>query len=158
MIFEHKTLDEIYLQGCSVVFVAMEYWAGALNRTYLVFAKENHLSGIIVRGVSAAPLTKTAIAQWFNIHFYLSKRIIAKYSKVNLGSKEILQCNPANFRIPKASIERLDWDGTEKWGMGTVPHTGKINVYFKNGRKREFILLGSQNGLRTTSDLNRFLN
>ena len=34
----------------------------------------------------------------------------------------------------------------KKWGMGYYPHDGKVYVKTKNGKKKEFIILGSQSG------------
>ncbi len=42
--------------------------------------------------------------------------------------------------------EAVDYTPESKWGMGPIPHSGKLYLRTRAGKSREFILLGRQNG------------
>jgi hypothetical protein len=48
------------------------------------------------------------------------------------------------FFIERKSILGVEADNRQKWGMGGIPHAGRIHIRLQPGVSREFILLGSQ--------------
>jgi hypothetical protein len=40
----------------------------------------------------------------------------------------------------------VHYDSSKKWGMGSYPHDGKVHVTTKTGQKKEFIMIGEQDG------------
>jgi hypothetical protein len=52
----------------------------------------------------------------------------------------------ANFFIPSREIADVQFDSSPKWGMGGIPHAGKLNIRLSSGKSRKFILLGDAYG------------
>ncbi len=130
----------------SWTFVAMRYYFGILNRTYLVFVTDNLVCGAKVKGAIAAP--KAPDARWRNPLFYVSPDLASRYASMNAGSEEFLTYSRANFRIEKSGIRNVEFSPKPKWGMATVPYSGRIFLRMKSGKSIELILLGDQDGNR----------
>lgn len=135
-------------------FVAMEYYWAILNRTFLVLITENELIGIKVHGLigveSADPLDNllplTVDGDLENPYSYISAKYIEKIMTVDLHSNDFLRVDGANFRMRRSEIVESSYDHRKKWGMGYYPHDGKVYVKTRDGKKREFIILGSRSG------------
>lgn len=116
-------------------FVAMEYYALILNRTYVVFVAPDGLYGWKVRG---------PVATWNPLYF---QRYAAVLNDPKLMHNHDAIEKLANFRggfiIPRAEVASAEMIYKAKWGMGGVPHAGRIRLRLVSGRDREFILLGS---------------
>lgn len=116
-------------------FVAMEYYALILNRTYVVFVAPDGLYGWKVRG----PVTN-----WNPLYF---QRYVAILNDTRLmhdhDAVEKLAHLRGGFVVPRSEIASAELIYKAKWGMGGIPHAGRIRVRFASGRSREFILLGS---------------
>jgi hypothetical protein len=125
-------------------FVAMEYCYGMLNRTFLVFVTANTLCGARVRGPMSAPMMVSE--RWYNPHFYPRFRLVEKYAHMNIESPSFLKVSSANFQIPRQQLESCEFTAKPKWGMGTLPYSGRLLLHLRNGTTRELILLGEQNG------------
>ena len=135
-------------------FVAMEYYWLILNRTFLVLITNNQLIAIKVHGpigvessdalVNLLPLTADGDLQ--NPYSYISAKYIERIKDIDLKSKEFLDANGSNFRIRRSDIVEISYDKIKKWGMGHYPHDGKVYVKTRNGKKREFMILGAQSG------------
>lgn len=119
-------------------FVAMEYYALILNRTYLITVKNGALSGVVCRGLTSLD-GGDALSQMFSIKGDMTD------TKSYIDPKRLNQSNSANFSIPMAGITSVRYDPRKKWGMGPIPHDGKLYVEAA-GKKREFIILGKQSG------------
>jgi hypothetical protein len=54
------------------------------------------------------------------------------------------------FFLEWSTIASVEADYRQKWGMGGIPHSGRIQVRLFSGQSRESILLGSvdKEGLR----------
>jgi hypothetical protein len=127
-------------------FVAMQYYFGILNRTYLLLVTESLVCGAKVKGVLSAP--RAPDARWKDPLFYVSPDLANKYASMDVGSNEFLTCCRANFRIAKLEIRDVEFSQTPKWGMATVPYSGRIFLRMKSGKSIELILLGDQDGIR----------
>jgi hypothetical protein len=127
-------------------FVAMQYYFGILNRTYLVFVTESLLCGAKVKGAISAP--RAPDTRWKDPLFYVSPDMASKYADMDVASEEFLTGCRANFRIAKSEIRDVEFSQTPKWGMATVPHSGRIFLRMKSGKSIELILLGNQDGTR----------
>lgn len=125
-------------------FIAMEYYALMLNRTYKVFVTDRALCGAKVRGLVASPVVPSNQMQ--DPAYWGQSALARVYDRVDVTSPSFLKFDWSNFQIPWDSVVGVDFDPTEKWGMGSVPHTGKILMRMRGGKTREFILLGRQDG------------
>ncbi len=131
------------LEGGDWSFVAMEYYALILNRTFLITIKDGALCGVVCSGLTSIegggdPLTKTATGK-LAVHGNLDD------PKSYVNAERIKQPSNANFSIPLSKISKVTYDPRKKWGMGYYPHDGRVFVEAE-GKKREFIILGNQSG------------
>jgi len=125
-------------------FVAMEYHAVILNRTFLITVAASQVCGARVRGLLASPTVPDP--EWRDPGFYPVERLVKRYDGVDVDSEAYLRLDQANFQIPLTEVERVRFDPRPKWGMGAVPHSGKLYLELQSGVTREFVLLGAQNG------------
>jgi len=128
----------------SWTFVAMQYYFGILNRTYLVFVTDSLVCGAKVKGLISAP--RAPDARWKDPLFYVSPDLAGRYARMDVGSDEFLTCCRANFRITKSEVRDVEFSQKPKWGMATVPYSGRIFLRMKTGKSIELILLGNQAG------------
>lgn len=131
-------------RGYEWSFVALEYYALILNRTYKVFVTEGLVAGAIVRGWLPSPPLPTDA--WFDPDFYPRERILRRYEGIDVPSHDFLHKNYWNFHIPRSTIADVEFTRAPKWGMGAVPYSGRIILYFRQGGSQELILLGHQDG------------
>jgi hypothetical protein len=125
-------------------FAAMEYYALILNRTYKVFLTDQMLVGVAVRGVVISP--PVVPSPTLNQEFWVRTQTAKRYERIDLTSAKLLQMHSANFQVHWNDIAQTEYRADPKWGMGNVPHSGRLVLQLRDGRKRELILLGSQNG------------
>jgi hypothetical protein len=126
-------------------FIAMEYYLGILNHTYQIFVTPEVIAGGFVNGLAAAPMRLPK--NWFVPERWAKKKWLEKYEKVSPASRNFMRFNPRrNFQYRREDIRRFWYSPTTKWGMGTVAHSGKLYLELCNRKKREFILLGLQQG------------
>ena len=140
-----------------VAFIAMEYWAFLLNRTFLVFVRDNYLWGIKVKGIVGAPPPPFE-KRWNNLEHFLTNKFLRRHPEIATPSDTLVRKSWCNFRINVATIEAIVFDPTPKWGMGTIPHSGKLYIAFEGGKQREFILISDQDGYALVSDLQFVVN
>ena len=148
-------LDELQFADGNF-FVAMEYYAAIMNRTYMVLIAADNIVGIIVHGVVASTdrgdwLTRLIAAKLSpngdlsNPMSYVDEKYGRLYKDVDLCSDDLTRIKKANFRVALSDIKNVYYDPTKKWGMGAYPHDGKVYIEF-GGCEREFIVLGDQSG------------
>jgi hypothetical protein len=143
------TESDIKAQLASMVppawhFVALEYCYGMLNRTYVVFVTDAMICGARVRGLLPAPLAVNE--RWFDPYFFPRPDIVKRYTRVDLTSAEFKRLSVANFQVPLNEVEDVRFNAEPKWGMGTVPYSGRLHLRLRDGTTRELILLGKQDG------------
>lgn len=136
----------------SCEFIAMEYYGLILNRTYFIAAARESISGLKVGGLVVNP--PMARQELFNPRHYLGHADLNLFHGLLSQSRTELRSDHAHFNYPWSSVAGLSFNDKPKWGMGNVPYSGRLFVALTNGRQREFILLGRQNG----PDLLRQLN
>lgn len=120
-------------------FAAMEYYALILNRSFLVYVRKEGLYGMKFRGLVVSnegtyfePVLDLLDDPWFTP-----------------GSKtfqKVMKESGANFFIPRADIVDVQFDSSPKWGMGQIPHAGKLKIRLRSGKYRKFVLLGDAYG------------
>jgi hypothetical protein len=120
-------------------FVAMEYFALILNRSFLVFITDEGLRCWKFHGLvsSLEPL------------FFQPVEALLDDPDMTPGSEpfEELMCGRHSFSIQYSEIGSVEFVDRQKWGMGPVPHTGRLRIRFRGLRPhREFILLGNAHG------------
>jgi hypothetical protein len=81
-----------------------------------------------------------------NPYSYMKSSYLRKIENLNIYGEDILKTEKPNFKINRNEIKSVTYDKRKKWGMGHYPHDGKVYVKTKNGKKKEFIILGSQSG------------
>ncbi len=143
-------------------FVAMEYYALILNRTFLVLITKDHLIAIKGNGPVAEGNSNNELANKIarplviennleNPYSYLKQKYIRQFEHEDFSPDSIVSNSKISFVIDRASITDARHDPKKKWGMGLYPHDGKVYVRATNHRKRELIILGSQSGSKIAS-------
>jgi hypothetical protein len=138
-------------------FVAMQYYGLILNRTYLVVLTNDLIIGIKVNGLVSVESGGNIIARELsntmtvkgdlqNPYSYIKSKYIDKVQNCELLDGSILKYDKANFVIQRNDIKTAYYDPKKKWGMGYYPHDGKVYIVTNDGKKKEFIILGSQSG------------
>jgi hypothetical protein len=116
----------------------MEYFALILNRTFVVFIAPEGLYGYKAIGpvTTAAPLFFEPLVDMLkDPELMHDKEAVKQLSELKGG-----------FFIPRSDIAAVEVIPTQKWGMGPIPHSGRIRVSLSSGQSREFILLGIVDG------------
>ncbi len=131
-------------RGYEWSFVALEYYALILNRTYKIFVGDNILAGAIVRGWLPSPPVPTDA--WLDPEFYPRERILRRYEGLDIRSDAFARRNYWNFQLPRSAIADVEFTRRPKWGMGAVPYSGRIILHLRHGGSQELILLGHQDG------------
>jgi hypothetical protein len=116
-------------------FVGMEYYWLILNRTYVVFAAPNGLYGWKAEG----PVTASRPLFYQPYAKMLEDPALMR----DLGAVEDLAKLKGGFFIPSSDIAYVEASDKSKWGMGGIPHSGRVRIGLTGGKPREFILLGS---------------
>ena len=118
-------------------FVATEYYCLILNRTFVVFITPEGLYGWKAEGP-----TTTSQPMYFEPYVEMLEdpelmrngEAVRRLSRLNGG-----------FFIPRSDIVAADVISKQKWGMGPIPHSGRVLVRMTTGKSREFVLLGNVN-------------
>ena len=120
-------------------FAAMEYYALIWNRSFLVYIHKEGLYGIRFAGAMTGndpqffqPALALLNDPWFTPG-------TPQFEKTMKEAR-------TNFFLPIVDIADVTFDGTEKWGMAKIPHSGKLRIRLKSGKPREFVLLGDAYG------------
>ena len=137
-------------------FIAVEYYALMLNRTLMVLLTLTHLIGVKVKGLlsvegGANPITRLltramAVQDVDNPYAYVKEKYLKEVADMALAGEKILRASSGNFRLAYANIASVHHDSRKKWGMGPYTHDGKIHLTTKTGTKKEFIMIGLQDG------------
>lgn len=143
-------------RGSTSWFVAMEYYALILNRTYKVFVTDRMLCGAKVRGLVSNPMMISP--QMFDQAYWADTQSAKIYDRMDVASTIFLQANSVNFQIGWKQIAEIEYLAKRKWGMGNVPHSGRIILHLRSNRQRELILLGKQNGPALKAKLDQFIH
>lgn len=125
-------------------FIALQYDWVLWSRRVKVYVLKDRLSVAKIGGGLDSPVFVSD--PWYMPKFYVDHSYQVKYIGVDPSSEEFLSIDKANYRIKQSDIVNVEYDPTNKWGMGAVPHSGKIWITTTNGHVHEFVLLGSQNG------------
>ena len=140
-------------------FIAMEFYALVLNRTFLVILHQGNMIGMKVNGqisadVQGDPLTMALTNSMVvkgdlgNPNNYIKSKYLKKLAGHDILGTDILKVSSGNFRIPLSNIVETRHNPNKKWGMGPYPHDGRVFVTTRDLKKREFIILGNQSGQR----------
>jgi hypothetical protein len=118
-------------------FVAMEYYALILNRTFVVFIAPDGLYGWKAQGPVAADSPS-----YFNPYARMLEDLDLMQ---DLNAVRELANLRGGFVIPRSEIASVEAIHRKKWGLGKIPHSGRAVIHFVHGGRREFILLGNVN-------------
>ena len=116
-------------------FVAMEYYALILNRTFVVFIAPEGLYGW-----KAAGMVTSERPNYFQPYADLleAPEMMQDYDAIHKLSEL-----KVGFFIRRSDIVSAEIIDKQKWGMGLIPHCGRIRIGLATGKSRELILLGS---------------
>jgi hypothetical protein len=134
-------------------FMAMQYYALMLNRTYKVFVTDKMLCGAKVLGLVASPPAPRT--DQLDSDGWGATIAATLYERLDVTSPKFLRMNFANFQISWQDVESIKFSASPKWGMGNVPYSGRIFLRLKSGRSKELILVGQQNGPAICKWLNK---
>jgi hypothetical protein len=116
-------------------FVAMEYYRLILNRTYLVFISPEGMYGWKAEGI----VTNSNRDYFQPYQEMLEDPVLLR----DRNAIRKLSQLPGGFFLPVSEVSSVKVIDGQKWGMGGIPHSGRILVSLSSGKSREFILLGS---------------
>ena len=133
-------------------FIALEYYALILNRVMAVLFTARNMVIVRVGDVVIAPHHLTD--DWYEPLAYQTRRMVARYAGVAVESDEVLRLDRVNRRAPLSEISGAAFEHAGKWGMGSVPYSGKIFLHGTRHRD-ELILLGNQSGDEIVAQLRR---
>ena len=120
-------------------FIAMEYYAGISNRTFVVFVTDSLIWGGKVNGIIMAGLTFGHTTKEIeDPYFYADPERLIHFQNLD----PIKFPADIHFLYKRSEIKSITYTPKRKWGMGDVVHTGRLFLHFEKGGKREFILLG----------------
>lgn len=121
-------------------FVGMQYYALILNRTFVVFISPEGIYGWKVVGIVAA-------GRGAFRYFEPYQQMLDDPSQMP-SQEEICRLSSlrGGFFISRSSIVAVEFNPKRKWGMGGIPHSGRLEVKHASGRTAEFILLGKVDG------------
>jgi hypothetical protein len=122
-------------------FVAMEYHAVILNRTFVVTVTSTQICGARVRGLLASPHEPDP--ECHDPDLYVSARLV---DGIDSASEAYYRLDEADFQISLTELKRIRFDASRKRGMRTVRNSGTLHLELQSGVTREFALLGSQDG------------
>ena len=124
-------------------FVALQYHTLILNRVYVVCVGTDSLIGLVGRGIVAQPVL--VAEAMFNPTWWPRRAKLLKYPPLQFADQAVVSAASANFRVSFGDVESITYTADKKWGMGTVPYSGRIFIGV-GGKAREFILLGREDG------------
>jgi hypothetical protein len=124
-------------------FVALQYHTLILNRIVVVCVGKKSLVGLVGRGPIASPLL--VAPSMHDPNWWVRREKLSKYPMFNIENDALLSVARANSRMPFIDISAVEYSAQKKWGMGAVPYSGRVFIEM-HGEKREFILIGTENG------------
>lgn len=124
-------------------FVAMEYYALVLNRTFVISIDGDRLEGVQCRGLTSTAGGRDALTRYINDRLAVHGDLDDPSSYI--GDRRPWHYRRADFAIPLRDIRSAEHDPRLKWGMGYYPHDGRIHLR-TDAHARELIVLGRQSG------------
>lgn len=141
-------------------FVAMEYYALVLNRCFVISLEAGRLHGVQCRGLTGAVSGGDPLSRLLDRRFAVQGDPHDPSSYIDTRARR--RWRRAEFSLPLQRLYAVEHDPRPKWGMGEIPHDGRI-LLRTDRRTREFIVLGRQSGydicarIRTAAGLARSL-
>lgn len=143
-------------------FIAMEYYALVLNRTFLVLLHQGQMIGLKANGLISAqggndPLTFAITSamsingELENPYSYIRGKFLNKLNGLDILGEDILNTSNCNFRLATKDIMNVTHNPNKKWGMGPYPHDGRVIITTRDQKSREFIILGAQSGQKVSN-------
>lgn len=124
-------------------FVAMEYYAVILNRTFLVTINDESLIGVKCRGITSIASGGDPFTRAITTNLAVSGDL--NDPSAYIDERLLKNSSSANFTIMLSDIRSVEYNPRKKWGMGYYPHDGRVFIVTEKCR-REFIILGRQSG------------
>ena len=124
-------------------FVALEYYALVLNRLWVLLITNDSFVAVNAGGPIAAPLVVSEA--WHDPFSYVSDRRIRRYEFLASQSDDVLRVSRANWKCSLSELSNISFTAAWKWGMGTVPYSGRLFVT-AGGRRHDYVLVGQQDG------------
>src|SRR3546814_10181681 len=99
-------------------FVAMEYYALILNRTYLVSVSPTCITGKVCRGLTAAE-SGAGLTRYITSQLAVHDNLYDPSSYVS--DHHLARQDNADFTLRYADIISVSFNPKQKWGMGPYP-------------------------------------
>ncbi len=115
-------------------FVAMEFYALILNRTFLVFVAPDGLYGWKATG----PVTNSDRRYFAPLQEMVQDPELMR----DIRAIRKLAALRGGFFFARTEIASVQSDDRGQWGMGGIDHSGHVQVRLVSDKKRKFILLG----------------
>ena len=139
-----------------VRFLAMEYYLLMWNRSFEVSVTSSSICGAFVRGVISATSGSVVSARRTNdVTMLANPKRLAQSREHEPGTQKYLALHRFNFAIPRTQIAGVRFNPKSKWGMGLVPHSGRLHIDIHQGASRELILLGELDGPALANKVSR---
>ena len=119
-------------------FIAMQCYAGTLNRTFVIFICFDGLYGSKFRGPAS-----NLVPGFFRP---MQGMLADPANGFLLDTVRRLAGVRGGFLFPRAEIAFVGFNHNSKWGTGGIPHSGRIEIKRTSGTTCEFVLLGHVNG------------
>lgn len=138
-------------------FVVYQSHRFFFKRIYLVLITKNYLIGLVcnnnlntehgdkVLGNHQIRKELPERGSLLNPYSYLKAKFIRKIEGKYFFDKSIYAVDSDNFRIDRNDIQSVIHDDTEV-SLGNYPNVGRLTLETKKGFKKDFILIGKQNG------------
>lgn len=134
-------------QRGATTFLAMEYYLLMWNRSFEISVTSSSVCGAFVQGAIAVNPPYVVPAETAQDPTRLVDSIrLAGARAEEPGSQAYLDLHRFNFAIDRAVLAGFRLDSRRKWGMGPLPHSGRLHLDVRGGKSRELILLGDQDG------------
>lgn len=133
-ILETEAAESALLKEPLYAFVAMEFYALMLNRTFAVFVAPDGLYGWKATGIVSHADRK----------YYEPLRALVTDPELARDMRAIrkLAEQRGGFFYPRAEIAAVSADEKSQWGMGGILTLGHVTVRLASGKRRRLILLG----------------
>jgi len=120
-------------------FAAIEFRSVFRNRSFLVFVASEGLYGMKFSDSVRTPDLR---------YFEEPAKVFEDpwFVPGNPEFHEAMKESRNNFFLPANEIAAVEFDATPRWGMGAIPHVGKLRVRLTSGRARELVVLGEVDG------------
>jgi hypothetical protein len=128
--------------GYDWAFVGLTFHSFIFIRTWVVYVSDRLLAMAFVRGV----LPPVSGPEWEDQWAYPRPYLLRRHAGLDVNEPAFLRSHRLNYHIRRTDLADVAFDPRRRWDLMSVPHSGRIILYLRDGRSHELILLGFQDG------------